>query len=505
MMRSTPTYRRGRDYYSEAGDRGGLAGVFRLLLVVVFLCIPPALVCLSENEHYVVLSSLQQLLEEHPIQELSPTSSRTAHKEDIVHLHAKIDNVSVQDDAMGVSLPNALQLRRVTQYCQWKQHQSTTCQTCERQIKAKDGSIQTEPYDCHCITSYHYIKAWRNHRISSLFFDQPGAHQNPQRDPLPSQTFVPPLAEFRLADDTQEEVIVVDDSILRNLRGTLRRVEWNWQGSAPRAAWWLPSWLLGPRSDTTTRYEDIQQLHTQHGSSSHSFVYVGDGYFFSPFQESHSQQLFKYLQQYMEGSLLDWQLGDIMPSCTAGDVRIFYQVMDPTTVSIIGQVQETTPTISLHAFQGTTTRAVGMIHPGIVNVPEMFKTEERGSWWQAMLPRVLLVPWSTAIMNLGMALLFGRRVVGLVGVLVGTASVWLGAMGLVWWHLWGTPHECQVYLAAAAVLWVWAMARSNCSPGGLRAVWCILGRWAHTPPSWRVEDSYEGEAQEQVYSQKKHI
>jgi hypothetical protein len=395
---------------------------------------------------------------------------------------------------MDVQILNALKLRRVTQYCQWQQLQTTSCQTCTREVKAKDGTTQTETYDCNCISHYDYIKAWRSFRIPSLLFDQPGAHNNPQRDPMPTRVFVASEAEVESHDNS---AILLDKSILQNARGTYHRVEWNLHGVAPKPAWWsLWRWWKD-----TTRYEDIHKLrHTylSPAAVNHQFVYVGDGYFFSPYQASRSQKLFKYLTEYMEGSLFDWQLGDIMPSCTAGDIRFYYEVMDPLTVSVIGQVVDDKPVFHLKAIQ-TDTRVVGMIHEGILDVRDMFKAEERGSWWEAMLPRVLLIPWSAAMMNLSFAFL-GRHIIGL-DVLPGTASIWLGFMGIIWWKLWGKSIESVAYVTSAVVLFLWTMVRSGQRPGGLRAVWCMLGRWARVPPSWRVEDTYDND-EGKVYDKK---
>ncbi len=40
--------------------------------------------------------------------------------------------------------------------------------------------------------------------------------------------------------------------------------------------------------------------------------------------------------EYIEGSLLDWQLGDLVPACTAGDIRVSYRITDPVEISVIG-------------------------------------------------------------------------------------------------------------------------------------------------------------------------
>ena len=40
-----------------------------------------------------------------------------------------------------------------------------------------------------------------------------------------------------------------------------------------------------------------------------------------------SERLFRAAVQYLEGSLLDIQLGDFLPSCQAGDIRVHYEVI----------------------------------------------------------------------------------------------------------------------------------------------------------------------------------
>merc|ERR1719253_891608 len=96
-------------------------------------------------------------------------------------------------------------------------------------------------------------------------------------------------------------------------------------------------------STRPTRYEPLQLLKDTPNSPAaihDNFVYVGQGgYFFSAYESQTASKLFNYFAQYLEGSLFDWQIGDLMPSCTAGDVRFYYEVQDPTTVSVLGQLR----------------------------------------------------------------------------------------------------------------------------------------------------------------------
>lgn len=81
---SVPTIRRGRDYYRSTGDRGGLAGVFSLLLGIVFLCIPPALVCLSVFEHSDVVSPFARSKKNIPFMNFLTNSNHPSRPRDVL-------------------------------------------------------------------------------------------------------------------------------------------------------------------------------------------------------------------------------------------------------------------------------------------------------------------------------------------------------------------------------------------------------------------------------------
>ena len=86
-----------------------------------------------------------------------------------VHVRSKEGDLtaSTQDQDFGVSVDNALVLHRNTEYCQWQEFSTEKCDTCHRNENGKSVS-----YSCHCRTTYHYVKAWRSHRINSLLFNQ---------------------------------------------------------------------------------------------------------------------------------------------------------------------------------------------------------------------------------------------------------------------------------------------------------------------------------------------
>ena len=196
---------------------------------------------------------------------------------------------SVYETDFGFSVHDTLELKRVTEYCQW--HQT---------------SVHTKKS-----TTYFYHKSWSLHRINSLLFnqvnaqctflsfppindlltEQPASHYNPQRDPFPSKTF--------LALDARVGGVPLLPSVLHNAHGGLRAatstVNWTLpelrdppEPAVPRPQTddgWLE--FLGFRSDGGRRTEDVAALANFSASPAATvagFEHVGGGYFFSPIE-----------------------------------------------------------------------------------------------------------------------------------------------------------------------------------------------------------------------------
>ena len=160
----------------------------------------------------------------------------------------------------------------------------------------------------------------------SLLFDQPAAHHNPQRDPYPSTTLVSLDARF---GDVAVAPVVLSNAH-SSIRAPARKVDWT-QHAVRELRWYdgawswletnvLPVWVADAFADRQ-RYEFVRNLaglHESEAGRSHSFTYVGGGYIFSPYVPKAHEVLFKMFVEHLEGSLFDWQIGDLFPSCTAG-------------------------------------------------------------------------------------------------------------------------------------------------------------------------------------------
>lgn len=514
-MNTMPTYRRGRRVYRPGpNDNAGLGGFCSVLLVLLLLAAPPVVLLLSESSRRGTYLALKEALDS----DIYPLRSAEHHRVgDFVHASSHDIHAVSSDRDMDVSIPGALALRRRTEYCQWQEIRREECETCTRDVRASDGGTKQESYRCNCITRYDYVKTWRGRRINSFAFDQPAAHHNPQRDPMPSLTIPAEEAVLRAeshshhhhhGDDEKPAVAALAPSMLSN---AVRGARWRTVNFVPRGTPPVPSFWTRWMPDRT-RYEPTDALRntlTSPAAARDNFVYVGQGgYFFSPYRAEMASDMFKYFMQYMEGSLFDWQIGDVMPSCTAGDVRFRYEVQDPAEISVLGEVASLSKSAAvssegvkedvalLEPKVAQNGRTVGLVHAGTVSPPAMIAAEDSDSRWMAAFPRLLLLPWAAAATRLlGAAAGFDVAVARWPTQLGCALALWCAVVGVAWLGHWGWGRnalEGPFLMIGAVVLGATASKRIPRSdvPGSLNAMWCMLGRWANVPPSWRVEASY---------------
>ena len=120
------------------------------------------------------------------------------------------------------------------------------------------------------------VKAWRNRRIVSALFDCPGAHHNPQRNPMPSITIPAEGAVLRApngGDRGGVDAVLIPSIPSLGVRGARwRSVEFVPGGVPPVPPFWA-RWL-----PDRTRYEPADSLAdtlASYAARVHNFVYVG--------------------------------------------------------------------------------------------------------------------------------------------------------------------------------------------------------------------------------------
>mmetsp|Transcript_16546 Transcript_16546/g.25011 ORF Transcript_16546/g.25011 Transcript_16546/m.25011 type:complete len:539 (+) Transcript_16546:251-1867(+) len=518
-MNTMPTIRRGRTYVQMgANDKRGISGFCSVIFIILLLIAPPIFLLASERSRhtrYITLSDAlnsdvielnQKSIDESDLHSIPPGT--------LVHGTSTHIETLASDHEMNIGIPGALTLHRNTEYCQWQEIQSQDCQTCKRTVKARDGSTKEESYQCNCITTYNYIKGWKFRRIDSLLFNQPGAHHNPQRDPMPSTTFVGQDVTLEFDGD-----VTTDDndkpnsnptspSVSTKLDPTMlsngvrnqpwRNVDFVPQGKAPP-----PSFFSRYFADRT-RYEPLQLLKntpTSPAAIEDNFVYVGQGgYFFSPYESSTASKLFNYFAQYLEGSLFDYQLGDLvgLASCTAGDIRFYYSVKDPNEISVLGQVREAngavqiTPRV-LNGVGNEKDSSIGLVHSGKHSAQDMLLAEDSDSRFKATVMRAIFFLWSIAASRLvGVAV--GREIgdSSLSVKIEAAISLFAVLIGWLWLSIWGASVHTYGLILTGLFL-AHLSYNSAVKKGSGRwyiAVWSKIAQWANLAPEMRQEDSY---------------
>lgn len=302
----------------------------------------------------------------------------------------------------------------------------------------------------------------------------------------------------------------------------------------PAPSWWqgISAWFGGGK-DRTLRL-DVNSLASvaaaPPAAQRDNFVYVGDqsgrrGYFFSPYDPSLSEQLLKGFGQYLEGSLLDWQVGDLMPSCTPGDLRVSFDAQAPHKISVLAEVGSTsaggaaaveegaantvagkagaagdatsgaaaggtpaaveesasiagrlvnlvphsTASSGQHHKKGASSTTVGLVHRGWRTPQEMLADEKSDAWWSAALPRFLVLPlWALGASRLGAMGLFGVDLAqdgyySKVAWLPATAGLWAWMFGAIIAVVWHSwwPPHALLLGLSGAVLFVQAQ---KCMP-----------------------------------------
>lgn len=519
-MNTMPTIRRGRTYVQVgANDKRGISGFCSVIFIIILLVVPPIFLLASERSRhtrYITLSDAlnsdvielnQKSIDESDLHSIPPGT--------LVHGTSTHIETLASDHEMNIGIPGALTLHRNTEYCQWQEIQHQDCQTCKRTVKARDGSTKEESYQCNCITTYNYIKGWKNRKIDSFLFNQPGAHHNPQRDPMPSTTFVGEdvTLEFdgdvTTDDNDKSNSNPASSSVSTKLDPTMlsngvrnqpwRNVDFVPQGKAP-----TPSFFSRYFSDRT-RYEPLQLLKntpTSPAAIEDNFVYVGQGgYFFSPYESSTASKLFNYFAQYLEGSLFDYQLGDLvgaLASCTAGDIRFYYSVKDPNEISVLGQVREANGAVQItpRVLQGVGNEkdsSIGLVHSGKHSAQDMLLAEDGDSRFKATVMRAIFFLWSIAASRL-VGVAFGREIGDSSFSVKIEAAISLFAVliGWLWLSIWGS--SVHTYGLIITGLFLAHLSYNSAVKKGISrwyiAVWSKIAQWANLAPEMRQEDSY---------------
>ena len=175
-------------------------------------------------------------------------------------------------------------------------------------------------------------------------------------------------------------------------------------------------------------------------------------------------QLLRGFGQWYEGSLMDWQIGDLYDmanGCTAGDIRVNYKIADPESLSVIGQMSADGAERVIVPFRASNGFQVRIAHAGLHEVDDMFENETAEAhylcYWARLGALVAggLATFLLTRVELGQPIVKRR---GLQLPLTVSAGLGLLLVGAVWAAVYGAGMETGGALAAGAGLLVHANA-----------------------------------------------
>ncbi|KAJ3213158.1 hypothetical protein HDU67_003211 [Dinochytrium kinnereticum] len=268
----------------------------------------------------------------------------------------------IRDGDFGLTFSRAVKVARVPEYCQWTESYT------DEEVRYTDGDGEER---VETIRRYYYYKGWQSSTVPSIFFDQPAAHHNPQRDPFPGYTRTSSSALF--GDFRVAKSILTKATPLRQKR--------DYTPSDLRAGF-----DTSPAATTATTVN--------------RFTYVGGGYFFSAYQPSTAERILRMAGTWLEGSILDFQIGDLFSACQAGDVRISFDVVEvpESGASVLGQLMNVRGDIGLF----TTSRGykIGLYARDASTPPrEILRREMISTRWSLLLSRIGILAWSLYMLS----------------------------------------------------------------------------------------------------------
>jgi len=256
----------------------------------------------------------------------------------VVHVNIPQSDLTLDhalfDPVFSVYVAGAVSLNRRVEYCQWQEHYT------ERTEKTGEDTERV-------VRTYYYTKGWTSSPINSLFFDQPAAHHNPQRRPV---------------DSGAVDVTGVSSGHGFKLPATYM----NYFKSATKTFFFTPESLQG-FLNSPARVND-------------NFFYTGNnGWFLSKYEPSTAERAMKAAFEYIEGTLFDFQLGDLFSTCEAGDVRVSLEgkVLQNGFSAIALQNADGT----LSPFKTLSGNNVMLAREGQFTADEMMKLELNDVWW----------------------------------------------------------------------------------------------------------------------------
>ncbi|KAI9029254.1 hypothetical protein DFJ74DRAFT_478980 [Hyaloraphidium curvatum] len=319
--------RRGRTYVYVRRPGGGDAPVWLQLLLFSLLgglgCLLVARIERSLHEKTLFYPIIEKNVVELGSEAVDPGMAGN-----MVHLNAR--TVAASDPPVDPlfrvgGFDQSIRLRRRVEFCEWREFSTESCR------KTGSGDNEREV----CTRQYYYIKDWQSSHVTSMMFDQPFGHQNPSRPELMQllrdgggdahtggAIFEAP--HVYAAHTSNSDLVELDKRIVS---------AFDWFRNLVKPT---PSMLEEFRSSPAS--SAALPPGEQPSESKPVFRYVGGGYFVSFYAPGTGWKILRGLGMAFDGSLLDYQIADLFSKCEAGDVRVSFDVVEASPVSVVGKL-----------------------------------------------------------------------------------------------------------------------------------------------------------------------
>lgn len=395
---SGSTFRKGPKVYHSYGYTSQCYGILMIFTIAVGLIATPIYYQHTQTIHMTRLGRFNQVKE----MDLMPITSSTLIGSNVTAMSSGPIKSTVYDDYTSIEI-TGLSLERDVEYCQWKEVSHRHCASWHTRSFTVNGKSKKSTTCTRYVTNYNYYKGWMSYQIPSIFFHKPLGHHNPIRKSIPSKEFTSDSASFNVVDSNIKVELNAD--LLKKVKAKKERVVWS---HLKTSSFWKRFWVFEP---ATIHFEPTENLYTFKNSPAsidEGFTYIPDvGYFYSPVQMSDLLTIMSTIGKIMEGSFL--QFGDIIPSCTAGDIRISYHAKIPNVITVIGektaQYENVAYLSKLFIFKDDP--IVSTVYENHVSVTQIINSEINISQQSTILGWFLLIIWSFTITRLCLMALKG--------------------------------------------------------------------------------------------------
>lgn len=424
---------------------------FMIFVILFFISYIPIYFMQNQQAHLTRLDQFNELknMEIKPLTYDSPIGSN------VTAVSYGSIQTKVSDDFTLIDVDGAVSLESFTEYCQWSEHSFKRC--------------VSRSSDKTCIkhkVSYYYTKKWLPYQVSSILFNKPLLYHNPRRKDIPSKILVSNSATFNVVDSDIK--VNLNAAQLHNVRINKERVVWS-------KIKLYNSWFFKQDSIHYETSDKLNLFKNSQAVTQEKFTYLSDnGYFYSPIKMSNLMSTLINALWIIDG----FQLGDIMTSCTAGDIRMSYYGKFPSVITVIGektsQIKNIVNLKKLDLFKDDT--SVSTVYGEVISIMGIINSEVYISQFGTILGVICIIIWCIISSRLCFITLYGVDITeSTISWTLHSIMLYLIIHGIVWFETY-THKQVNFLIIIMGLLFYIIIINKPLQTviPGFNSLWCML-------------------------------